>query len=220
MKIATSVLAAVVLAWGASSMGAERKGEDSSREIVGGTNQFTVDLYRAVAAEPGNVFASPLNVATALGMTALGAKGETAGQMAKALHLPADGSPAALGTLAEALKRAIVAADARDAGVSTANAGWFDESESILPEYADGLRQSFGSEPRRVDFRNSPDAARQAINGWVADQTRDKIRDLLKPNHVGPQTSLVLTSAIHFKGYWLFPFDPKRTKGFAVDDEA
>ncbi|WP_337174910.1 serpin family protein [Paludisphaera sp.] len=212
MKMATGVVAAVVLAWGASSMGAERKGEASSSEIVGGANQFTVDLYRAIAGEPGNVFASPLNVATALGMTALGAKGETAGQMAKALHLPADGSPAALGTLAEALKGAIVAADGSDAGVSTANAGWFDESESILPEYADRLRESFGSEPHRVDFRNSRDAALKAINGWVADQTRDKIRDLLKPDHVGPDTSLVLTSAIHFKGYWRSAFDPKRTK--------
>lgn len=205
------LLAAFGLLWGASAMGAEEKGAAPSWEVVGATNRFTVDLYRAVAGEPGNVFASPLNVATALGMTAVGANGKTASQMAKALHLPADGSPDALGTLARAIQGAI-AAEEGDAAVSTANAGWFDETESILPEYVERLRQSFGSEPHRVDFRTSPDAARQAINGWVADQTREKIRDLLKPDHVGPDTSLVLTSAIHFKGYWASPFNPKRTK--------
>ena len=203
---------AVAFIGGASAMGAEEKpASPPSAEAVAGTNRFTVDLYRAVAGRPGNVFASPLNVATALGMTAAGAKGETAAQIAKVLHLP-DGSTDGLGALAEAVRGAIAATDGGDAAVSTANAGWFDESEPILPEFLDRLRRSFGAEPHRVDFRNSPDAARAVVNRWVADQTRDKIQDLLKPEHVRADTSFVLTSAIYFKGYWASPFDPKLTK--------
>jgi serpin B len=214
MRFATIGLAAtVLLAWRAPSMGAEEQVAATPPEVVvEGANRFTVDLYRAVAGEPGNVFASPLNVATALGMTALGAKGETASQMAKVLHLPADGSPEGLGALAKSIQGAIHAAEGDDAAVTTANAGWFDESETILPDYIEGLRRSFGAEPHRVDFRRSPDAARGAVNRWVADQTRDKIRDLLKPEHIGRDTSFVLTSAIYFKGYWASPFDPSRTK--------
>lgn len=203
---------AVACLGGASAMGVEEKpASPPSAEAVAGTNQFTVDLYRTVAKKPGNVFASPLNVATALGMTAAGAKGETASQIAKVLHLP-DGSTDGLGALAESVRGAVAAPDGGDAAVTTANAGWFDESEPILPEFLDRLRRSFGAEPHRVDFHNSPDAAREAVNRWVADQTRDKIQDLLKPDHVRADTSFVLTSAIYFKGYWAFPFDPKLTR--------
>ncbi len=186
--------------------------KDETTRAAEAANRFTVDLFRGVAGAPGDVFASPLNVATALGMTAVGARGETARQIARALHLSDEADADSLGELAEAVRGAIHAPDGDDAAVSTANAAWFDPSESILPEYARRLHAAFGAEPRRADFRHAPTAARELVNRWAADATHGKIRDLLKPRRVGPDTSFVLASAIYFKGYWTFPFDPKLTR--------
>src|SRR4051794_41104090 len=53
-------------------------------------NAFACDLYARLAkGGEGNLFCSPYSIETALAMTLAGAKGETAGQMAKVLHLDA-----------------------------------------------------------------------------------------------------------------------------------
>jgi serpin B len=72
--------------------------------------------------------------------------------------------------------------------------------------------QSFRAEARAVDFAHAADSARRTINRWVEDQTRDKIKDLLKPSLITPDTVVVLTSAIYFKGYWAQPFSAQATR--------
>ncbi|WP_165072545.1 serpin family protein [Paludisphaera rhizosphaerae] len=206
-----------VLAMGAAVMAADETPKAADPRVVSGVGQFTVDLYKALAAKPGNVFCSPLNVATAVSMTAAGAKGETADQIARTLHLERLGDAAhdGLGNLLAEVKGAIRPAANADVekspGLWSANAGWFDESTEILPEFIARLERSYHAAPHRVDFAHSADAARETINRWVADQTRDRIRDLLKPDNVRPGTTFVLTSAIYFKGFWTFPFDAKAT---------
>ncbi|WP_165244723.1 serpin family protein [Paludisphaera soli] len=211
--------AAAVMGVGGTAAGVEAKpAAPPSEDVVAAVSRFTVDLYKAVAIGGVNVFASPLNVATAVEMTAAGAKGETAEQIARTLHLDGLGEAAhdGLGTLVDSVRGAIQPApggedDGKSPGLWTANAGWFDEREEILPGFVDRLERSYHAKPHRVDFARSPDAARETINQWVADQTRDKIRDLLKPEHVRPGTSFILTSAIYFKGLWTFPFRAEAT---------
>src|SRR6516165_6933197 len=53
-----------------------------------GNNAFAYDLYGKLSRQNGNLFYSPVSLSTALAMTAGGARGETAEQMAKVLHLP------------------------------------------------------------------------------------------------------------------------------------
>src|SRR5262249_20456994 len=52
----------------------------------------------------------------------------------------------------------------------------------------------------------SPEQARKLINGWVAEHTNNKIKDLLAPPYPYPGTPLILTNAIYFKGRWAEPF--------------
>ena len=202
--------------------------ETSDPKLASSTSQFALDLYGALRGRDGNVFCSPLSITTALAMTSAGARGETAEQMTRTLHLDRLGTStlADLGRWIDALRGSIKAGAGRQqpgvneptspvAGLWMANAVWIDEREKLLPDFVTLVDQSFGAEARTVDFAHAADASRRTINRWVEDQTRDKIKDLLKPSLITPNTVVVLTSAIYFKGYWAHPFSAQAT----LDDD-
>src|SRR5262245_2260653 len=58
--------------------------------LVKGNTEFAVDLYGKLRDKPGNLFLSPYSISTALGMTAIGARGQTLAQMDKTLHFPVE----------------------------------------------------------------------------------------------------------------------------------
>ena len=188
---------------------------------VAGTSRFTLDLYKGLRERDGNIFCSPLNIAAALEMAAAGGRGETADQIHRTLGLDPLGerAPEALGALLDTLRTGPEPTDADDdrqaAGLWTANAIWVDEREKPRPDFTAILERAFQAEPHVVDFAHSPEAARATINRWVEDQTRDRIKNLLGPEHVRPDTAVVLTSAIYFKGHWVHPFQDRMTR----DDE-
>lgn len=99
----------------------------------------------------------------------------------------------------------------------SANALWAERSFPIEKPYVDAIAATYrtgGLFP--VDFRGDANGSRLKINAWVSEQTRDRINDLLAPEHVTPDTSLVLTNAVYFKGEWSDPFDAKETQTDAV----
>jgi len=57
--------------------------------IVEANNAFALDLYREIGSSNGggNIFFSPSSIYAALAMAYAGARGETASQMARTLHL-------------------------------------------------------------------------------------------------------------------------------------
>src|SRR5271166_2457062 len=65
---------------------------DPTTALVQGNSEFALDLYAKLSQGSGNRFLSPVSISTALAMTYAGAQGETAQQIAKALHftLPPD----------------------------------------------------------------------------------------------------------------------------------
>lgn len=82
--------------------------------------------------------------------------------------------------------------------------------------------ERFGAGFQEADFTAQPDAERERINKWVEEQTRDKIKELLKQGQITARTTMVLTNAIYFKGKWAEQFDPKMTRDapFQCDDNA
>ena len=63
-----------------------------------------------------------------------------------------------------------------------------------------------------MDFAGAPEESRARINDWVAEETGDKVRNLLQPGSIDPSTRLVLTNAIYFNASWHWPFDRRQTK--------
>ncbi len=202
-------LCLLILTVGPMSRAEDVKDGGRLAEVVEGNNRFALDLYGRLRDRPGNLFASPYSLSTALAMTYAGARGETARQMAATLHFSPP--PESLHPAFAALDREVNEGTGRPYKLSVANALWGQEGESFLPDFLRLLVENYRAGLRPVDFR-SGQQARRAINAWVEEQTGGKIKDLLQPPHPRPDTSLVLTNAIYFKGDWASPFPKGATK--------
>ena len=178
--------------------------------IVEGGNQFAFDLYQELRSEEGNLFFSPSSISTALAMTYAGAAGETEAEMAKTLHcqMPKD----QLHDGMHALQTYWTTPD-KQKGIrlNLANRLWGNEGYEFLPEFVSVTREKYGAELARLNFAQTEDA-RQTINGWIEDQTEDKITELLPAGVLSADTKLVLTNAVYFHGTWSDPFKKDRTK--------
>jgi len=74
------------------------------------------------------------------------------------------------------------------------------------------VKQYFGGAFEPLDFAADPAAATQRINKWVADQTRDRIRDLIPGGALDKTTRLVLANALYLKAPWANEFSQSATK--------
>ena len=186
------------------------KSSDELQAIAQSNNAFALKMYGQLRREEGNLFFSPSSISTALAMAYAGAGGETETEMAKTLHftLPADEVHTAYASLIDVLN-----SPKKEAyELRMANRMWGQTGYGFRPEYLAVTRKSYGAELAQVDFISAAEASRKGINAWVAEQTNDKIKDLIPQGAVDSLTRLVLTNAIYFKGKWKNGFDEKLTK--------
>jgi len=173
------------------------------------TNQFGFDLFQQLRQQQGNLFFSPYSIQSALAMTATGARGDTAQQMTKVLHIPDD--VARFAGMEQGLMSSLLN-QPKGYDIRIANALWGQNKHPFIPEFISLVQRSFRAEGRTMDFTKEPDQSRLTINAWVETQTNDRIKDLLPSGSITPLTKLVLTNAIYFKGTWLTPFNKNFTK--------
>jgi serpin B len=188
---------------------------------------FASLLHGALRKEPGNLFFSPASVRLAMAMTAMGARGKTAEELGKGLGLGADPTQAAAGfaaildSFAQRSKPALQPgmeewqreeAARRTSTVAIANRLWPQAGRHFEAAYLDTMAKRFAAPLQELDFAASAEAARKKINAWVAEQTAQKIPELLLPPDVTTSTKLVLTNAIYFKANWDEPFSERATQ--------
>ncbi len=178
-------------------------------EAVRGNNAFAIELYGQLRNRNGNLFFSPESISTALAMTYAGARADTAAEMAKTLHftLPPGQLHPVMGAL---LRDRNAAHDGYQ--LKEADALWVQKGYSLLPEFLKLNKDNYEAGLNQVDFKGAAEASRQTINLWVEQRTENKIRELLQPGVLGPDTRLVLTNAIYFKGDWEKQFKKEDTK--------
>ena len=190
------------------------------------TNELAVDLNRQLATGDGNLCLSPYSIQSALAMTYAGADGETRTEMARVLHFPTNdgGVPASF----FALQRSLQEMSAKTAELVKQSKKFGGPSEPITLHIANRLfaqngykfreaflslvKQNFGGAFVPVDFIADPAAATQRINKWVADQTRDRIRDLIPGGALDKTTRLVLANALYLKAPWASEFSQNATQ--------
>jgi serpin B len=172
--------------------------------------RFALDLYRALAEQSDeNLIVGPHSVWTALAMVYAGARGETASEMADVLHFdrPQDEIPPLLNALDLAL------ASRNDPGavdLRVANQVFAQPGLPLIDSYLTTLTRDFGAPLAELAF-NDPEAAREVINGWVAERTNDRIEELFPAGSLSPATVMVLCNAVSMDAAWTYLFDPVAT---------
>jgi serpin B len=169
-------------------------------------NAFAFELWHRLPA--GNLAMSPTSIATALAMTAGGAHGATEAQMRHVLHLEGDAATTMhdWGALAAALQD-----PARPVKLRIANRLFGERTVAFEKPYLDATAAAYGAPLEALDFVGNADAARAHINDWVANETADRIKDLLPPGTVNSATTIVVVNAIYFLADWLTPFKAEAT---------
>ncbi|MGH3341808.1 MAG: serpin family protein [Carbonactinosporaceae bacterium] len=170
---------------------------------------FTADLYARLGGTAGNLVFSPYSVASALRMAWYGARGRTADELARVLHIAdLDGAVAEAGETAARL-----AALPRDAvELHVADTVWVQSGLRLEPDYVEALRLGHDVTPRPADFRTAPEPARREINSTVEDATLGHITGLLAEGTIDELSRLVLTDAIYLKAAWAVPFAKHATR--------
>jgi serpin B len=190
-------------------------GNDVS-SLVNDNTGFAIDLYQVLAGKSGNLFFSPYSISEVLAMAYAGAAGNTATQMAKALHfnLASASLHGAFNTLDQELRSRGKDAKGKDDKpfrLNLVNATWGQKDFTFVPAFLDTLAQYYGADIRLLNFKDAPEDSRVTINNWVAGQTENRIKDLIAKGMITPLTRLVLTNAIYFNAAWQIPFTKEST---------
>jgi serine protease inhibitor len=184
------------------------------------TNQLGVDLYRQLATGQENLCVSPYSIQSALAMTFAGASGETRAEMARVLHYPSQGDAidASFASLQHSLeemsaKTAEIAKKSKDFGgasepitINIANRLFAQSGHDFRAPFLADVKQNFGAAFEPMDFIHDSSGATERINQWVANQTRDRIRNLIPAGSLNDTTRIVLTNAIYLKAPWASEF--------------
>ena len=188
-------------------------------------NQLAVDLHRQLATGDENLCVSPYSIQSALAMTFAGADGETRTEMAHVLHFPADGAvPGSFSALQHSLeemnaKTAELAKESKKFGgpsepitLTIANRLFAQKGYQFRQAFLALVKQNYGGAFEPLDFVTDASGATQHINKWVADQTRNRIRDLIPSGALNKLTRLVLANALYLKAPWADSFSEKATR--------
>lgn len=177
--------------------------------VAEGNRRFALDLYRRLRPDAdGNLFFSPVSIATAFGPASAGARGPTLQALAHVLSYPESGPGlhAALGALGQALQR-----ENEGINVRIANTLWVGRLLEPRPEYLALTRDAYGTAVERIDFSQA-DAAAARINARVSEQTNGRITDLVSPAVLPRDTGMVITNAVYFLADWSLPFEARWTR--------
>lgn len=194
------------------------------RTLVRNNTAFAIDLYRELgeAQDPlagtgvqgplaGNLFFSPYSLSSVLAMTFAGARGNTKTQMEKTLRFSLKDIPLHQ-AFADINARLETVRERFGIELAVANALWPHKTDPFLDEYLELVGKYHQARTTPLDYVHALETARQTINTWVEEKTGKKIRNLIPAGILTPDTSLVLTNAIYFKGNWDSPFDTGLTK--------
>ena len=184
------------------------------KRVIEANNKFSVDLHKALRNDAQfagkNLFYSPSSLSIALAMTSMGARGNTAVQMNKALHweeLPQD----QLCKEEQLFLNALQKSNAAGNELLAANRLFVQKNFSLVQKFVEETKKFFEAEIALVDYQKDTEGARKEVNGWVEEKTKQKIKNLIPEGVFTTRTRLTLVNAIYFKGFWQNQFEKEAT---------
>ena len=171
------------------------------------------DLYQILTEDAADTVFSPASVASALRIALCGARGQTAAELARVLHLDEDPEPQ--DAAATGLRLTLTSggpASGSGSGSATfraPNTVWIQSGLPLHAAFKARLHDAVTL--AAADFRAAPEATRTEINQLIATQTEGKISGLLPSGTITTLTRLVLASAVYLKAAWTDPFPERAT---------
>uniref|UniRef100_A0A8B9QKY5 Serpin domain-containing protein n=1 Tax=Anas platyrhynchos TaxID=8839 RepID=A0A8B9QKY5_ANAPL len=180
---------------------------------------FALDFFKHQCQEDGNknILFAPLSISSVLATVYLGAKGNTADQMAKVSLGPERSERTEIGksgnihTGFKALNLEINKPN-KNYMLKSVNQLYGEKSLPFSKEYLQLAKKYYNAEPQAVDFMGAANEIRREINSRVEEQTEGKIQNLLPPGSIDSLTRLVLVNALYFKGTWATKFEAEATR--------
>ncbi|XP_010853036.1 PREDICTED: serpin B4-like [Bison bison bison] len=184
---------------------------------------LAIDLFHQIRkSEKENIFLSPFSISSALAMTYLGARENTASQMQKVLHFSEIAANTKGGATKDPvekpgnvhhhfqklLKELKKSTDAYE--LSVANRLYGEKEFQFLQEYMDNVQKYYLASVESADFISAAEESRKMINSWVESQTNGRIKNLFPQNSLNGSV-LVLVNAVYFKGQWQEEFKKENT---------
>jgi serine protease inhibitor len=216
--LAVTLMSSAVLFEGCSGL-VSSVSEEESDEIAGevegdliqSNTEFGFKIFKQLILEDKdqNIFISPLSILLALAMTYNGAVGDTSKAMAEALEF----SGFDLEELNTGFKELMTSIENADDEIelAIANSIWMNLGFKAREDFIERNSKYYSSEVREIDFADA--GAVDTINGWIADNTKDKIKKML--DVIPADAVMYLINAIYFKGNWTDEFD----EGMTSDDD-
>ncbi|KFZ47298.1 Alpha-1-antiproteinase 2, partial [Antrostomus carolinensis] len=189
-------------------------------KLVPNNADFAFQFFKEVTLETPNknIFFSPVSISTAFAMLALGARSTTQTQILEGLNFNL--TEIQEKEIHEGFHNLIHMLSHPENGVelNMGNAIFLTKKLKPLKEFLDYAKTLYQLEAFTTDFDN-PSAAEKEINDYIERKTHGKITSLVW--EMDPQTVMLLSSFVFFKGNWEKPFNPEHTeeREFFVDAE-
>lgn len=184
--------------------------------------EFAAELFNAARAEAENpdqnLTLSPTSIAIALAMVEPGATGDAQIQFRDVLHIDDPAMfHASMNALEQELENRVLPdyGQDQDPGELTlriANAAYLQEGYPFEGAYLDVIGSNYGPVLNEVDFDVDPDAVAHEINAWVADQTEQRITNLIADGVLTPDHVFALVNALYMNASWFEPFVASSTR--------
>lgn len=171
-------------------------------------NAFAANIWNELRKDPGNLVISPASVTAAFVMALVGARGETAEEMKKALHVTGSVDEMA-NSAGEFVKRW---KESHGPTILRSTNGAFAQKNYLFEKpFIDAATNTFDAPLQIVDFAKDPEGARQTVNRWIEVTTEHRIRAAIPMNGFSQWTRLVLLNTLYFKADWEGSFDDHAT---------
>ncbi|XP_036618498.1 plasma protease C1 inhibitor isoform X2 [Trichosurus vulpecula] len=177
----------------------ETKTQEAEKMLGAALTDFSLKLYHAfssVKKRNSNMVFSPFSIAQLLTNILLGAGNTTKGNLEDVLSYPRD-----FDCVHQALK------NLSSSGFISASQIFHSPDLTLKKNFVNASQTLYGSRP--MVLSNESRANLDLINSWVANQTKNKITNLLKS--LPSETRLVLVNTVYLKAKWKMTFDPKKT---------
>ena len=176
--------------------------------LIEAGNDFAFRFLEQVYGEDtaSNLFISPLSASMALGMTLNGAAGGTFDEMRSTLGF----ATLSLEQINQGYRDLIDLLRGLDPEVELGlgNSIWYRQGLEVRADFIERTQDFFDAEVRALNF--SDPASVGIINGWVSEQTREKIPEIIR-GPIDPATVMFLINAIYFNGNWTYRFEHSKT---------